>query len=98
MLKLWDYFPNADFNPASVFLEKSGERGFDLRFMNLPPHTHKRTFRVPYQGYHVTLIVLAYREIDDAFARSCFDDWMRSRGRKKMKEDMVVTFPTLLGV
>ena len=66
-------------------------------FMNMPPHTHKRTVVVNYQGHKVVMHVLAYREIDDDFARSCFDDYVRSQGRKKLKCDVELTFPTLYG-
>ena len=66
-------------------------------FMNMPAHTHKRTVVVNYQGHKVVMHILAYREIDEMFARSCFEDFARSQGRKKLKNDVELTFPTLYG-
>jgi len=65
--------------------------------MTMPPHTHKRTVVIKYQGHKIILNILAYREIDDNFARSCFDDFARSRGGKQLKSDVELTFPTLYG-
>ena len=63
----------------------------------LGQHTHKRSARFKYKGFTVILHVLAYRDIDDEFFNSCVSDWVRSQGRKKIKCDMEITFPTLYG-
>lgn len=62
-----------------------------------PPHTHKRTFIIPHQGFKVRMIVLAYREISDGFAMSCFAAFVRKQGRKKLKSNIELTFPTAWG-
>ena len=66
--------------------------------MELPPHTHKRSVQFKRNGFKVVLHVLAYREVDDDFLYSCVSDWIRSQGKKKLKTNMEVTFPTLYGV
>ena len=61
-----------------------------------PPHI-RRTVLFRHQGHKVLIHILAYRQIDDDFARSCFQDFLRKQGRKKLRQDVELTFPTLLG-
>jgi hypothetical protein len=55
----------------------------------------KRTIRFKYQNHNVTMHITAFRQIDDDFAASCIADFKRAT--KKLKHDVEVTFPTLLG-
>ena len=64
----------------------------------IAPHTHQRTTNVNYRGVKVKITVLAYCEITDEIVMSCFDDYVRSLGRKKPKARTELTFPTQFGL
>jgi hypothetical protein len=57
----------------------------------------KKTFKFKFQGHTVTMHILAYKEPDDDFVKSCMVDFLRSYKRKKLSKDITITFPTLYG-
>jgi hypothetical protein len=61
-----------------------------------PPNV-KKTIKFKYQGHSVTMHILAYREPDDYLVQSCIADFVRSYKRKKLRNDITITFPTLFG-
>jgi hypothetical protein len=59
------------------------------------PHI-SRKFRFKHLGFNVTMTVLAYREVDDEFARSCAFDYKRIT--KRLTSDVEVIRETSYGI
>lgn len=64
----------------------------------LKPPTHERTQLYTVDGHILQLRVLAYCPVTDAMMAGCLSDWLRSKGKKKLKTDMAIEFPTLYGL
>ncbi len=61
-----------------------------------PPNV-KKTVKFKYQNHMVTMHILAYREPDDYFIKSCMADFLQAYKKKKLRKDITITFPTLFG-
>ena len=64
--------------------------------MEAPTLQHKFKFKL--HGHIVTMKILAYRKLNEYEINSCISDYARSLKKKKLKEDVVITWLTLFGV
>jgi hypothetical protein len=60
-------------------------------------YSHYKTEVFKRNGFKVRITVYGFKPIDDAFFESCVQDYARSLGRKKVKSDVEVVWPTIYG-
>ena len=63
--------------------------------MKSPTLQHKFKFKL--HGHSVTMQIMAYRKLSKEEIDSCVIDYVRSLKKKRLKNDVIITWETIFG-